>query len=214
MSIEKRVNYTATNSYSSLNEIGPKTRRIWMVFHGMGYLSKYFVRHFKSLDPQKNYIIAPQAPSKYYQGSSFKHIGASWLTREDTKNETENVLNYVEAVWQQEIGETDLELVVLGYSQGVSIATRWLSKYQRQCSYLIIHSGGLPKEMNSETFRYLNPKVPVHYLYGDTDPYITKDRLSEETTRAQELFGSRVIECPFRGGHQVNEELIFHLVNH
>ena len=36
MSIEKLVNYAASNSYSTLNELTPKTRRVWMVFHGQG----------------------------------------------------------------------------------------------------------------------------------------------------------------------------------
>ena len=64
----------------------------------MGYLSTYFINYFKQLDPETNYIVAPQAPSKYYQGSDFKHVGASWLTRVDTVAETENVLAYVDAV--------------------------------------------------------------------------------------------------------------------
>ena len=212
MSIEKLANYTATNSYSTLNELTPQTRRVWLVFHGMGYLSRYFIRHFKGLDPRENYIIAPQAASKYYQGKDFKHVGASWLTREDTLRETENVLNYVEAVWQQEIGQTELELVVLGYSQGVSVATRWLSHYKRPCNHLVIHSGGLPKEMDALSFQYLPPSTKVHYVYGTADPYINESRLEEESERARLLFGDRVLISPFEGDHQVNEQFIESLV--
>ena len=208
MSIEKLVNYAVSNSYSTLNDLTPKTRRVWMVFHGMGYLSRYCIRHFKDLDPRENYIIAPQAASKYYQGTDYKHVGASWLTREDTDRETTNVLTYVEAVWQQEIEESQLELVVLGYSQGVSIATRWLSYYQRPCDHLIIHSGGLPKEMTSESFNYLPEQTQVHYVYGTSDPYINDSRLLEESERARMLFGERVIVSPFEGDHRVDEQFI------
>ena len=35
-------------------------------------------------------------------------------------------------------------LIVLGYSQGVSVATRYIKNRQLQCSQLILHSGGLP----------------------------------------------------------------------
>ena len=39
---------------------------------------------FEILYPTENYIICPQAPSKFYLGEDFKHVGACWLTKEDT----------------------------------------------------------------------------------------------------------------------------------
>jgi len=95
MSTQKEAAYTSTNTYRTLNNLTEKTKNVWMVFHGMGYLSKYFINYFSELDADENYIIAPQAPSKYYQGKDFKHVGASWLTRENTMTETQNILNYV-----------------------------------------------------------------------------------------------------------------------
>lgn len=73
---EKNTSYLHTNTYVTLNELTDETTHIWLVFHGMGYLSKYFIHYFNGLDPQKHYVISPQAPSKYYQDSSFKRIGA------------------------------------------------------------------------------------------------------------------------------------------
>ena len=65
-STEKQNTYTTTNTYTTLNNIGPKTKNVWIVFHGIGYLSRYFINYFNTLNPNENYIIAPQAPSKYY----------------------------------------------------------------------------------------------------------------------------------------------------
>ncbi|HBY66843.1 MAG TPA: esterase, partial [Flavobacteriaceae bacterium] len=92
MANEKEVSYTSTNTYTTVNTLTPKTKNIWIAFHGLGYLSRYFAKYFKHLNPEENYIIIPQAPSKYYQGSNFKHVGASWLTKENTVAETKNVL--------------------------------------------------------------------------------------------------------------------------
>src|SRR5690554_1805092 len=133
MGIEKRTFYTASNSYSTLNSYTPKTKNVWIVFHGMGYLSKYFINYFSDLDPDENYIIAPQAPSKYYQDKTFRRVGASWLTREDTEFETENILNYVDSVYKKEFQAAVPNLFVLGYSQGVSIAARWVARRKIQC---------------------------------------------------------------------------------
>ena len=69
MSLEKKITYTASNTYTTLNAINEKTKNVWLVFHGMGYLSKYFTKYFTNLDSGENYIIAPQAPSKYYLGT-------------------------------------------------------------------------------------------------------------------------------------------------
>ena len=84
-SAEKTVTYQSKNIYMTLNTLTPKTKNVWLAFHGIGYLSKYFARYFDVLDPEENYIIVPQAPSKYYLGNDYKYVGASWLTKEQTK---------------------------------------------------------------------------------------------------------------------------------
>src|SRR5690606_30980184 len=88
---EKTVAYTTENIYLTLNTITAKTKNVWLVFHGIGYLSRYFVNYFKDMDPTENYIIVPQAPSKYYLKDEYKYVGASWLTKENTAMEIQNV---------------------------------------------------------------------------------------------------------------------------
>ncbi len=183
MSIEKQVLYSSTNTYNTLNEITEKTKNVWIVFHGLGYLSKYFINYFSELNAEENYIIAPQAPSKYYQDKAFKHVGASWLTRENTVLETENILNYVDAVFEKEISIKPLNLIVMGYSQGVSIATRWVASRKIQCDKLILHSGGIPIELKPTDFEFLNLSTEVIYIYGNKDPYITEARKTEEAAK-------------------------------
>ena len=103
MASEKSVIYLSSNTYSVLNNYTTKTKNVWIVFHGLGYLSKYFINYFSKINPEENFVIAPQAPSKYYQGKDFKHVGASWLTKENTFEETKNVLAYVDQVYKTEI---------------------------------------------------------------------------------------------------------------
>ena len=100
---EKQVSYQITNTYSTLNKHTSKTKNVWLVFHGIGYLSRYFLKYFKDLNPEENYIIAPQAQSKYYLNNKYTHVGASWLTKENTEEEFENVLNYLKEVFKAEI---------------------------------------------------------------------------------------------------------------
>ena len=96
---EKEITYTTRNSYSTLNTLTERTKNVWFVFHGMGYLSRYFLRYFKHLNAEENYIIAPQAPSKYYIQPKM-HVGANWLTRDNTESGMQNILNYFDAVFE------------------------------------------------------------------------------------------------------------------
>ncbi|SDX39864.1 alpha/beta hydrolase [Aequorivita viscosa] len=214
MSIEKQVSYTTSNSYSTLNSLTKKTKNVWIAFHGLGYLSKYFIDYFSELDPEENYIIALQAPSKYYQDRKFKHVGASWLTRENTAIETENVLNYVDAVFKEEISGDLPNLIVMGYSQGVSIAARWVAKRKIQCDTLLLHSGGIPNELEPKDFEFLNPTAKVIYLYGNKDEYITEARKTEEQLKGSELFKNRLSIEVFDGIHEVNRDYLLEISKH
>ena len=209
-SVEKEASYTNTNSYSTLNTLTPSTKNVWFVCHGMGYLSRYFLRYFKSLNAEENYIIAPQAHSKYYLNNEFKHVGASWLTKENTIKETENVMQYFDAVLEAENIPTHINRIVFGYSQGVSVAMRYIAKRQLPCAQLILHSGGIPKELGANDFKFLNAKVSL--VYGDKDDYLNEERIAYEINRAKTLFGNNFKTIPFKGKHEVNVKTINSLV--
>lgn len=211
MTSEKQVSFEASNTFSTLNEFGSNTKNVWLVFHGMGHLSRYFIRHFKELNSEENYVIAPQAPSKYYQGSDYKHVGSSWLTRENTRMETQNVLSYVDAVWELEKPSELPRFIVLGYSQGVSIATRWLTSRKINCDHLVLHSGGIPKELETKDFSYLPNETKVTFLYGNKDPYITETRKRQEVAKATKLFNDRLEITEFSGAHEVYHPYLYEI---
>lgn len=207
---QKEISYQTTNSYATLNSLSETTKNVWIVFHGMGYLSRYFSRYFTQLNTNENYIIIPQAPSKYYIQPGFKHVGASWLTKENTLKDTENILHYIDAVLETENIPKDVNLIIAGYSQGVSIATRYVARRRLDCSQLVLMSGGIPKELEPKDFDFLNAKVKL--VYGDQDEYLNAKRIIYEEARAKELFGSCLEIIPFEGKHIVNMDIINDLV--
>ncbi|WP_028871203.1 alpha/beta hydrolase [Psychroserpens burtonensis] len=209
-STEKEISYHISNSYSTLNELTSLTKNVWFVCHGMGYLSKYFLKYFKDLNPIENYIIAPQAQSKYYITPKFKHVGASWLTRENTKMETNNIIAYFDSIFKHEQITQDKNLIILGYSQGVSVAMRYIAKRQLQCSQLVLLSGGIPKELKKEDFRFFKGKTKL--IYGINDEYLQEERMTQEQQKAEMLFGNKLEIIPFEGVHEVNTEIINQLV--
>ena len=206
---EKKVTYSITNSYSTLNELTKNTKRVWMVFHGIGYLRTYFIRYFNDLTSEENYIIAPQAQSKYYLNDSYSHVGACWLTKNNTEEGIDNALHYIDTVYKNEEIPEHCELIVLGFSQGVSIATRWVAKRKINCTHLVLYAGSLPEELTQTDFSHLQTnRSKVTYVIGDEDPYLNAERKSLETMKIESVFQGEANVLNFKGGHEVKKEII------
>ncbi|RKN81460.1 alpha/beta hydrolase [Ulvibacterium marinum] len=210
---EKRIRYNTTGTYETLNNLEKSTKNVWIVLHGMGYLSRFFLKHFKGLPADENYIMAPQAPSKYYLDSEYKHVGASWLTKENTILETKNVLAYLEAIWEAENIPENCNLIVLGFSQGVSIATRWVVHKKLPVHQLVLYAGGIPDELIPADFDFLRRnKTKIKIFIGNKDEYITEKRLKEELKKIRSLFEGQAEVVIFEGGHELKKEIINSLV--
>ena len=206
----KSVTYKTSNTYETLNSLTNKTKRVWIVFHGIGFLSRFFLKYFNELPADENYIIAPQAPSKYYLNGEYKHVGASWLTKENTKQESINLFNYIDAVLANEDISKNCELIMFGFSQGVSIAMRYLAYSKLQCNKLVLYAGGIPTELDKENFQYLS-NTEIISILGISDEYLTHNRLIEENTKLKKLFGDSIQHINFEGGHEVKKEIINNL---
>ncbi|WP_062058484.1 alpha/beta hydrolase [Aquimarina longa] len=208
---EKEISYHTTNSYSTLNNLNESTKTVWLVFHGIGYLSRYFIRLFEGFDKKENYIIAPQAPSKYYKGEDYRRVGSSWLTRENTALETKNVLEYIDAIVSTEkLTKYNTKLVVLGYSQGVSIASRWIASRTIHCDALVLISGGFPKELSKENFSFLTNQTRVTHILGENDPYFEIEKVNAEKVRVQEIL-PQIEFRTHQGGHELDPKTLVNL---
>ena len=205
---EKLITFDATHPYEVLNTWGPKTKRVWVVFHGIGFLSRYFLRYFAHLNPAENYIVAPQAPSLYYLDQTYRHVGASWLTREHTSRNMKNLIRYLGQLYKAESLEKAPELVLMGYSQGVSVLCRWVALSGVTCDRMILFAGRVPEELRRKDFQHLPPEATVEVLEGDSDPFLPAEGLPERKKRLSELFESRLQFRQYEGGHELSNNLI------
>ncbi|WP_372945868.1 alpha/beta hydrolase [Muriicola sp.] len=209
MEAEKHtVSYTSVNSYVSLNRLSPDTKYVWIAFHGMGHLSRYFLKYFEGLDPKLHYLLAPQAPSKYYLDAQFKHVGASWLTREDTAREMDNILYYLDALMADVSFPPEAQRIIFGYSQGVSIALRWVVKRKVRCDHLILYAGGIPEELLPSEVAHLREQTRIRILVGDRDEYISPERWEKEKEKIKNLFEGKAEVDVFEGKHEIKKEII------
>jgi len=209
---EKEISYQITNTYSTLNELTEKTKNVWFVCHGIGFLSRYFINYFNELNAEENYIIAPQAASKYYLKNEYKHVGASWLTKENTQTEIENVLENLNVIYKAEHSLHKPKFFVLGFSQGVSVVMRWVSRYKILCDKLIIYAGSIPSELTAKDFEFINyNETKVINVVGTEDEYLTEKRLEIELKKMQLLFGKHFIFNTFKGKHEMSRKVLSEL---
>lgn len=212
--VEKTVTYSTENTYLTQNELTSKTKNVWLIFHGIGYLSRYFVKYFEGLDTEENYLIVPQAPSKYYLKNEYKYVGASWLTKENTAIEVKNVLNYIDAVLEAEHIPEHVNLILFGFSQGVSVATRWLAGKKFRCKLVVLYAGGIPNELTASDFNFLDfTATQIKIIYGDQDEFLTPERLKGEKVKIDSLFQGHAKIITFKGGHDVKPEIIEKLLD-
>ena len=143
---------------------------------------------------------------------SYKHVGASWLTKEDTQIETENVLNYIDAVIENESITNKHKLIVLGYSQGVSIASRWIGKRKRQAEKLICVSGVFPLELKAKDFNHC-PNLKVVHSVGSNDEIFDPKNVKKQEKRMLQIFPqTQFINHEF--GHKLQGELLDNYLNY
>jgi len=204
---EKEISYSSLNTYSTLNLLSSKTKNVWFVCHGIGYLSRYFIKNFNELNNEENYIIAPQAQSKFYIAPKMKHVGACWLTKEQTKKETNNVINYFNKILAVENIPSTCNLIFLGFSQGVSVVMRLIAKSKLKFNKLILYSGRIPVELTKNDFKHIHNKSEVYLVYGTKDSYLDEKTINSEKKKAKELFDN-VSTINFDIGHEINSSIV------
>lgn len=70
-----------------------------------------------------------------------------------------------------------------------------------------MHSGKIPQELNSDDFKFLDA-TNFSFIYGTEDEYLKAGIVKVEENRLKEIFPKNLEINKFKGGHEVNTELI------
>ncbi len=206
---------TRSARYLTLGEPGPSVRQVWFVLHGYGQLAPFFIRHFKALDDGTRLIVAPEALNRFYveqtswHGAGHARVGASWMTREERLSEIRDYVGYLDAVGARVLADLDrdaVRVVVLGFSQGVATAARWLAQGCIRADMAVLWAGPLPTELTPETAAPLVSLRLVRVL-GDEDEMAAPEVVAAEEARSRAL-GLSVETIRFKGGHQLDPDVL------
>ena len=194
-------------SYYTLNELSDETERVWVVFHGYGQLAEYFIKKFEGLDPEKNFIIAPQGLSKYYLDGVYGRVGASWMTKEDRLTEIDNQYSYIDAVLSQ-YDTSEKQLIYFGFSQGTATMGRYAAHAKIPFKKMIIWAGTFPPDTDPKDWQYLNGSVEIHYYTSREDKYFKEEMIDNQNKVLKAAMNREPELHWYEGGHRVIPEVV------
>ena len=148
----------------------------WIVLHGLGQLARIFLTYFESIDSPGRLVVAPEALNRYYlftepgMRSKDAKVGATWMTREDRENEIADQVDYLDAVWRETAAGAS-RVTVLGFSQGVATAARWVAMGKSRVDRFVAWAGQIPPEIDPSAFSKLSGGITM--VAGSTDEYAT-----------------------------------------
>ena len=134
-------------------------------------MAKFFIRKFKHLTEHDYTIIAAEGLHRFYLEGTRGRVGASWMTNENRENDIQNYLAYLNQMHQDISAEKDWkEITVLGFSQGVATAFRWIAEGGISPVKFIICSGLVPPDVDLQTKKDVFDPIKMTYFSGVNDP--------------------------------------------
>ncbi len=181
---------------------------VWLLLHGYAMLARGIMHWFRSAERPDRLLVAPEALSRFYveREAGYRSVGASWTTREDLEHELVDQYAYLERV-VTEFVPAALPMHVHGFSQGVSVATRWTARTARRVHRLVCWAGAIPADVAVDGLLRQMMGEPVHLVVGDMDTRVTPAQVEADAHRLRAA-GVPVELHRFAGGHTVDRSVL------
>jgi predicted esterase len=174
----------------------------------------YVVRPFAAHAPPdgSRLVVAPEALSRFYLGSgdggshAAARVGATWMTREDRVAEVSDYVAYLDAVHDrvfEGVARADVLVTVLGFSQGVATASRWVEHGRVRADRLVAWAGLLPHDAGLTAPESPLRRTRLTMVRGTEDTLADPRLVEAERERLREQ-GIECHEITFEGGHRMD----------
>lgn len=177
-----------------------------IVLHGYGQHPAFMLDGFMDLinDPGIS-ICAPEALSRFYVRGTEGRVGASWMTRDDRLSDISDHLAYLNS-WLNSLSiSPKAQLTLIGFSQGVATAGRWLAS-GLNIHQALLHSGTVPVEWHStdttEAPQFSKSIERFVLFRGDSDSIYSEENHIQAATFLKEC-GYKVETVEYEGGHKM-----------
>ena len=194
--------------------IGPpidQAEHVMIALHGYGQLPEFFLRKFRILAEAGWCVVAPEGMHRFYLDGTSGRVGASWMTKEDRETDIADYVHYLNAL-SAHLNLRDRSPVLLGFSQGVATASRWVESGKQSFERLILWAGVFPPDFEWTTGRAHLSHLPVDLALGDDDPFFKDELLTDTATILNDKRVAYNLHR-FQGGHVIDPDLLLQIVN-
>lgn len=186
-----------------------KITQLLIVIHGYGQNAEDFLDEFKSLKNSDILVVAPEAISKFYNKKG--EAVANWMTSLERLDEIDDYCKYLNQLLDTIKKDYEFsQLSVLGFSQGVSTAFRWISTLKDNPGNFYVCAGSVPLELTANDFK--NSTLTINYYYGDEDKLLKEEKAMLQIERIKQL-GLKVNTTKFKGRHEVPKECLVDIIS-
>jgi predicted esterase len=171
-----------TGRYAVIGAEPAEARRVWIALHGYGQLAPRFLRPFDGVVPADTCVVAPEGLSRFYRempkvdGSHLQKTGATWMTREQREDDIADTMRWLDVLYDDIVGPRELEAFgVLGFSQGVATATRWLASRHLRPDAFVVWAGELAKDVDRSRLTSHLAQTAVTLVAGERDQFVSAE---------------------------------------
>lgn len=195
----------------------PAAPDVWVVLHGYGQLAARFIKHFAVLAGPHRTVVAPEALNRFYldaprvggPSAAERRVGTTWMTREDRDAEIADYVAYLDRVCST-LFPAAQRLTVLGFSQGVATACRWVALGTAPVQRLILWAGPVPPDLDARRLAQRMGSTPVEIVLGSSDEFAGARVLDDELALLREA-GLLHRLVTFDGGHTIDPGVLARL---
>jgi predicted esterase len=210
-----------TARYITLGVPTAETTELWIALHGYGQLAADFARALAPVVAEHRVVVVPEALSRFYLESPTRgshttaRVGATWMTREDRDAEIADHVEYLDRLLSHLLTQTapsNPRVHVLGFSQGVATAARWLARGRARAHAVSLWCGHFPDDVDPSALIASEHGTRVAYVTGDRDDVIPADAVLRTETILSTL-GDALARMTFAGGHRLDRGVLTQLAS-
>ena len=209
--MKKQISISKTHKYSQLGKCSTKIDTVWIVLHGYGMLSEYFIKKFECILNEKTVVIAPEGSNRFYLNNNYSRVGASWMTKVDKEKDIEDNISFIETLYTKivdDIGHNNFKLKTLGFSQGGATLVRWIMSNSIKVDSLILWGSDIPQDCLTNQNKSRWSSINIKIVIGKKDEYIS-DENKKKVIDAVNAYGLSYKLIEYDGPHKIIEsELI------
>ncbi|NBC00161.1 MAG: hypothetical protein GVY15_04795 [Bacteroidetes bacterium] len=203
------ISVERTAHYWTRGPLDGTASTVWMGLHGYAQRAADLLDDMAPLEAEDTLLVAPEALSRFYRRGTDGKVGASWMTSAAREDEIADYLGYLERLRDALTPSLGPEATwcVLGFSQGAATASRWAAHTEPPLGRLLLWGGTLAHDLDLAAWAAQPPVDPVELVLGNTDRYLTDERIAQEERRlTTAAVAYRIYR--YNGGHALPPEVL------